>query len=134
MFLLQLHDQEERAIRTINRARADGTLTEQVAAAAIEQTKLRYQELGDAGVQAFSRLEETAGTVGQAVNAAFERFLFDPFKEGLKGLLLAFLDTIRQIVAAQAAAGSRRSSRRRSRASAPAAGEAVGAEASPRAA
>ena len=50
-------------------------------------------------------MSEYAKRAAQNMQDAFADFLFDPFEDGLKGMLKSFIDTIRRMVAEQAAAG-----------------------------
>jgi hypothetical protein len=50
-----------------------------------------------------NQYEEITKQAARNMQDAFAQFLFDPFKDGLKGMLRSFIDTIRQMLANQAA-------------------------------
>jgi hypothetical protein len=52
----------------------------------------------------FAELDVYSQRAAENMQDAFANFLFDPFKDGLKGMLRGFIDVIRQMVAQQAAA------------------------------
>ncbi|CAB4153261.1 hypothetical protein UFOVP605_55 [uncultured Caudovirales phage] len=62
--------------------------------------KKQQEEITAAGVTLSTYGEQAA----RNMQDAFAQFLFDPFKGGLKGMLRAFIDTLRQMVAQAAAA------------------------------
>jgi tape measure domain-containing protein len=72
-----------------------------------EQMKALYDQLGTAWNQGFIEpakqgthdLSEFAKQAARNIQTAFADFLFDPFKQGLDGMALGFLDTIRRMLA-----------------------------------
>jgi hypothetical protein len=56
------------------------------------------------GSVALTEMSEFAKEAASNMQYGFEQFLFDPFSDGLKGLLKGFVDTLRQMVAQAAAA------------------------------
>lgn len=64
---------------------------------------MRDQEADEVEVH-YSTLSDYAKRAAENMQDAFANFLFDPFQDGLKGMLKGFLDVIRRMVAEQAAA------------------------------
>ena len=62
------------------------------------------QRFVDQQEKPFSQLEEFGKQAARNIQTAFANFLFDPFSNGLKGMLAGFIDTIRRMVAEAAAA------------------------------
>jgi hypothetical protein len=62
------------------------------------------QRFVDQQEKPFSQLEEFGLQAARNIQTAFANFLFDPFSNGLRGMLAGFLDTIRRMVAEAAAA------------------------------
>jgi len=62
------------------------------------------QRFVDQQEKPFSQLEEFGKQAARNIQTAFANFLFDPFSNGLRGMLAGFLDTIRRMVAEAAAA------------------------------
>lgn len=50
-------------------------------------------------VEQFTELTDFAREAAQGMQSVFANFLFDPFKEGLKGMLRGFVDIIRRMIA-----------------------------------
>ena len=46
-----------------------------------------------------SQMQGYANQAAQSMQNSFEQFLFDPFKSGVKGLVIAFIDAIRKMIA-----------------------------------
>ena len=89
-----------------------GTVTEQEAravaasAAKYEQTMREFEENStwlEQQKDKFSQVEEFAKAAAANIQSAFADFLFDPFQNGLKGMLAGFLNMIRRMVAEVAA-------------------------------
>ncbi|AVF41558.1 hypothetical protein AL486_19075 [Pandoraea apista] len=70
----------------------------------ITQVQKKFDELTDKSKEAQSELDEFAKSVAQNIQSSFAEFLFDPFKDGLDGMLKGFLDFLRRAVANAAAA------------------------------
>jgi hypothetical protein len=71
---------------------------------AITQVQKKFDELTDKSKDAQSELDEFAKSAAQNIQSSFAEFLFDPFKEGLDGMLKGFLDFLRRALANAAAA------------------------------
>lgn len=77
-----------------------------------EELKKLYDEAGQAFNEGFidpaadglKQLDEFGKQAARNIQDSFADFLFDPFKDGLDGMLLGFLDVIRRMAAEQAAA------------------------------
>jgi hypothetical protein len=63
-----------------------------------------FDRLNDESRNAHSEMTEFALQAARNMQDAFAQFLFDPFHDGLKGMLKGFIDMIRQMVANAAAA------------------------------
>lgn len=68
-----------------------------------EFENITFQSLGITGKQEFTVLENLASAAAQNIQTSFANFLFDPFSNGLKGMLKGFIDTIRRMIAEIAA-------------------------------
>lgn len=71
---------------------------------AITQVQKKFDELTDKSKDAQNELDEFAKSAAQNIQSSFAEFLFDPFKDGLDGMLKGFLDFLRRAVANAAAA------------------------------
>ncbi|WP_287497169.1 hypothetical protein [Pandoraea sp. CB10b_02] len=71
---------------------------------AITQVQKKFDELTDKAKDSQSELDEFAKSAAQNIQSSFAEFLFDPFKEGLDGMLKGFLDFLRRALANAAAA------------------------------
>lgn len=71
---------------------------------AITQVQKKFDELTDKSKDAQNELDEFAQSAAQNIQSSFAEFLFDPFKDGLDGMLKGFLDFLRRAVANAAAA------------------------------
>ncbi len=59
----------------------------------------RYGEAGQAADETGDTMSDFAEQAARNMQDAFADFLFDPFQDGLKGMLRGFIDTIRRITA-----------------------------------
>lgn len=71
---------------------------------AVTQVQKKFDELTDKSKEAQSELDEFAKSAAQNIQSSFAEFLFDPFKDGLDGMLKGFLDFLRRALANAAAA------------------------------
>ncbi len=71
---------------------------------AVTQVQKKFDELTDKSKEAQSELDEFAKSAAQNIQSSFAEFLFDPFKDGLDGMLRGFLDFLRKALANAAAA------------------------------
>jgi hypothetical protein len=62
------------------------------------------QRIGQIAKKPIVDITEFAKQAARNMQDAFAQFLFDPFKDGLKGMLKGFIDTIRRMIAEMAAA------------------------------
>jgi len=60
-------------------------------------------DISDTALDNFQVLENLASAAAQNIQTSFANFLFDPFSNGLKGMLKGFVDTIRRMIAEIAA-------------------------------
>ena len=61
-----------------------------------EYFKMRMPKVADQG---FTRMQAMADQAARNIQDAFAEFLFDPFENGVKGMLKGFLDAIRRMLA-----------------------------------
>ncbi len=62
-----------------------------------------FREQSKEGKKSFDEIEEAAKEAARNIQDAFADFLFDPFEDGVKGMVKSFLDAIRRMLANQAA-------------------------------
>jgi hypothetical protein len=77
-----------------------GTTADEV----MERLQERLKELENSGSQNLGQLAEFGAQAARNIQSSFANFLFDPFQEGLKGMLKGFIDTVRRMMAEAAAA------------------------------
>jgi methyl-accepting chemotaxis protein len=70
----------------------------------LRQFSERYAEVIGMGKEANDQLSEYAKQAARNMQDAFADFLFDPFQDGIKGMLKGFVDVIRRMLAEAAAA------------------------------
>ena len=86
-------EQEAADIARLNNAVRDGAIRSQEEIdQALAKIRERYHEN-------FDQMTEFGKEAARNIQDAFADFLFDPFKDGLKGMLRNFIDTIRRIAA-----------------------------------
>ena len=68
-----------------------------------EFEQVTFKALGITAENEFKILDELASAAAQNIQSSFANFLFDPFSNGLKGMLKGFIDTIRRMIAEIAA-------------------------------
>lgn len=61
------------------------------------------KDVGDASKDSFDQMSQFAVQAARNVQTAFANFFFDPFNDGLKGLIAGFGDAIRRLIAETAA-------------------------------
>lgn len=89
----------------VRQARIKG---EEAAAAIIESRQAirggLLQESTDEAEKQINQMSQFATQAARSMQSAFADFLFDPFQDGLKGMLRGFIDTVRRMMAEAAAA------------------------------
>jgi hypothetical protein len=70
----------------------------------IQKSHDQWIKFVQAGQDSVSQLQKYANQAAQGMQDAFAQFLFDPFKSGLKGMLIDFANMIRKMVAEAASA------------------------------
>ncbi len=68
------------------------------------QTKKGFKEIETAAEQFAKRMAAISNRAAENMQDAFADFLFDPFEDGLKGMLRSFINTVRRMAAEAAAA------------------------------
>ncbi len=76
-----------------------GTTADEV----MERLQERLKELESSGSQNLGQLAEFGAQAARNMQSAFADFLFDPFQDGLKGMLRGFTDMLRRMMAEAAA-------------------------------
>lgn len=76
---------------------------EQIAALA-DATRQSAEDTLDSSKRTFEEMDAYSRRAAENMQDAFANFLFDPFQNGLKGMLKGFIDVIRRMIAEQAAA------------------------------
>jgi hypothetical protein len=76
-----------------------GTTADEV----MERLQERLKELENSGSQNLGQLAEFGAQAARNIQSSFANFLFDPFQEGLKGMLKGFTDMLRRMMAEAAA-------------------------------
>ncbi len=82
----------------------DGELAQRETQAAVDVYLSELDRLAGGSEEAFGAVNEFANQAARNIQDGFAEFLFDPFDEGLDGLLKGFGDTLRKIVAELASA------------------------------
>lgn len=101
VLLRGLQDELELHSRIGNELRIE-TEVRKLSASATESQRNEVRRLVEAQIDQENKLkqyQQVATTVAKGAESAFAQFLFDPFKNGLRGMLLSFVDTLRQMAA-----------------------------------
>lgn len=85
-------------------AQQAGLLNEQQHSEAVKKITLEYEKQQDASEKSFLSMEEFGKQAARNVQDEFADFLFDPFSEGLDGMLLGFIKVVQRMAAEAAAA------------------------------
>jgi hypothetical protein len=83
---------------------SQGLIDQEVFDRWLEMHQVRMEEVEAAAEETVERMNQFAIQGARNMQSQFADFLFDPFKDGLKGMLRGFIDTIRRMVAEAAAA------------------------------
>lgn len=94
----------QRDYHELNTLLQGGYIDAQTYDRAVTQVQKKFDELTEKSKEAQSELDEFAKSAAQNIQSSFAEFLFDPFKDGLDGMLKGFLDFLRRAVANAAAA------------------------------
>ncbi|AHN77412.1 hypothetical protein DA70_09565 [Pandoraea pnomenusa] len=94
----------QRDYQELNTLLQGGYIDAQTYDRAVTQVQKKFDELTDKSKEAQSELDEFAKSAAQNIQSSFAEFLFDPFKDGLDGMLKGFLDFLRRALANAAAA------------------------------
>jgi len=89
--------QYEATLTDLNELIARGRITQDEYNEAVKRAQDEFEKTGNS-------MSVFADQAARNMQSAFADFLFDPFKDGLKGMLLGFADTLRRMVAEAAAA------------------------------
>ena len=87
----------------LNELFARGMLSQEGYNAAVERAEDAFNDTASAGEEWASRMDEITRSAARNIQSSFADFLFDPFEQGLSGMLDSFTETLRRM-AAQAAA------------------------------
>ena len=91
-------------LRGITDETGKAVLSQQDYLRAVDQTKGKFRELEREGINSFSSIEQFTIQAARNIQSSFADFLFDPFDEGLKGMIKGFANTLRRLVAESASA------------------------------
>ena len=97
---------------TIDAGMLEDTRLDQFGDSILESTQGIADNMSEIFKQPFEELSPYAEQAARNMQDAFADFLFDPFRDGLKGMLKGFIDIVRRMVAEAAAAkifGSKKS-------------------------
>ena len=101
------HDKEEkfkRGLEELNAVMATGALDAKIFTARFEELKQELDGLPDKTDDATDKMQAIADQAARNMQDAFADFLFDPFEDGLDGMLKGFIDILRRMAAEQLAA------------------------------
>ncbi|MXS81580.1 hypothetical protein [Nitrosomonas oligotropha] len=93
-------------VKYINEARnaTDGTaISQETYNRALQKAQEEFKKAGETGKTAMNDLDQYTIQAARNIQNAFANFLFDPFQDGVKGMLGNFLNAIRRMVAEVAA-------------------------------
>jgi hypothetical protein len=93
----QINEDASNSIRDLNTEISNENFS------ASEEFKRHWQEMAAAVKESTSSWSVFADEAGRSMQSSFANFLFDPFAEGLNGMVSGFVDTIRRMVAELAA-------------------------------
>ena len=89
---------------TIDAGMLEDTRLDQFGDSILESTQGIADNMSEIFKQPFDELSPYADEAARNMQDAFADFLFDPFRDGLKGMLKGFIDIVRRMVAEAAAA------------------------------
>lgn len=89
---------------SIDPEQLEGTRFDQFGDSILESTQGIADNMSEIFKQPFDELSPYADEAARNMQDAFADFLFDPFRDGLKGMLKGFIDIVRRMVAEAAAA------------------------------
>lgn len=89
---------------TIDAGMLEDTRLDQFGDSILESTQGIADNMSEIFKQPFDELSPYAEQAARNMQDAFADFLFDPFRDGLKGMLKGFIDIVRRLVAEAAAA------------------------------
>jgi hypothetical protein len=101
------YDKEEkfkRGLQELNAVMATGALDAKIFTARFEELKQELDGLPDKTDDATDKMSVFADEAARNMQSAFADFLFDPFEDGLDGMLKGFIDILRRMAAEQLAA------------------------------
>jgi hypothetical protein len=99
--LMQLGNVEREQQIALARLSAEATDGER---AEVERLVAEFEKLREEARESTDEMSEFAVQAARDMQSAFADFLFDPFADGLDGMLLGFIDVVRRMVAEAAAA------------------------------
>jgi hypothetical protein len=94
----------EAEVLKLNDLLAQGAITQETYNAALINTQTEYQNTANKAGVAGQEMSQFAIQAARSTQTAFAQFLFDPFDDGLKGMAVGFLDTVRMMAANAASA------------------------------
>lgn len=94
----------EAEVLKLNDLLAQGAITQETYNAALINTQTEYQNTANKAGVAGQEMSQFAIQAARSTQTAFAQFLFDPFDDGLKGMALGFVNTVRMMAAEAASA------------------------------
>lgn len=94
----------QRQMETLWQAQLAGVLNEEQHEEAVKKVTLAYEVQQDKSKTGFMDMEEFGKQAARNMQDAFADFLFDPFAEGIDGMLLGFVKVVQRMAAEAAAA------------------------------
>lgn len=94
----------QKQIETLWQAQMAGVLGEAQHEEAVKKVTLAYEQQQDKSKASFMDMEEFGKQAARNMQDAFADFLFDPFSDGLDGMLLGFVKVVQRMAAEAAAA------------------------------
>lgn len=88
----------------LNDLLAQGAISQETYNAALEKTQYEYQKTAGKANEASHEMSQFSIQAARNAQTAFANFLFDPFDQGVKGMALGFIDSVRRMAAEAAAA------------------------------
>jgi tape measure domain-containing protein len=88
----------------LEEALGDGFITFEQYEEALGRIRTEYDEAQEKAEDTFFKMEDFGKRAAENLQDAFADFLFDPFEDGLDGMVVKFADTLRKMVAEAAAA------------------------------
>lgn len=97
-------EQYQAQITDLNELIARGLINQETYNRAVEDAQEAFEGASKSGEQWTARMDEITRSAARNIQTSFADFLFDPFEDGLDGMLKSFTETIQRMIAEAAAA------------------------------